>query len=120
MDKLSENIKLSLVTSVSKVNYKFNQILFFFVVIMLINVVMAKILYHVFDDTDFSGLPPKKKDDNIFYNDRLVALFYYNSITLSTLGYGDIVPISNKARLFVGFYVALITAGLITAFELIN
>jgi hypothetical protein len=79
---------------------------------MSINLLMAFILYHLVTDKDFTGLP--KKDHTKTFDDRFVALFYFNSITISTLGYGDIVAISNRARLFVGIYVALITSGIIT------
>jgi len=79
---------------------------------------MAVFIYSWATDADFSGLPPQDKSKT--FDSRLIALFYYNSITLSTLGYGDIVPISDRARMFVGLYVVLITAGLISAIDVTN
>lgn len=44
----------------------------------------------------FSGIP---KNDP----DRFWRMLYLSAITLTTLGYGDIVPLTNPARLLVGF-----------------
>ena len=48
-----------------------------------------------------------------------VALIVFTPIKyyLPGVGYGDVVPISDRARMFVGIYVVLITAGLITALD---
>jgi hypothetical protein len=100
---------------IPKLNYRFHQFFVYLMVLLVINVFMAFFLYSWVTDADFSGLPPKDKSKT--FDSRLVALFYYNSITLSTLGYGDVVPISDRARMFVGIYVVLITAGLITALD---
>jgi len=96
-----------------KFNYKLTQLLVYFIITIILNMIMAYYFYSWATDDDFSGLP--KKDPKMRFDDRLIALFYYNSITLSTLGYGDIVPISSRARIFIGLYVALITAGLVTS-----
>ena len=100
---------------IPKLSYRFHQLFVYLVVLLIINVILALFFYSWVTDADFSGLPPK--DPSKRFDSRLIALFYYNSITLSTLGYGDVVPISDRARIFIGIYVVLITAGLITALD---
>lgn len=45
---------------------------------------------------------------------RFVRMLYFSAVTITTLGYGDIVPITNRARLAIAFesIVGLIIIGL--------
>jgi hypothetical protein len=99
------------------INYKLSQTTLLFLIIIIFNFIMAYYMYINFDDSDFSGLP--KKDSTKLFDNRYIALFYFNSTTISTIGAGEIIPISNRARLFIGIYAALVTAGIFTAFEIL-
>jgi voltage-gated potassium channel Kch len=37
----------------------------------------------------------------VSFSDNYWRMFYFSTITVTTLGYGDIVPLTNKARLIV-------------------
>jgi hypothetical protein len=101
---------------IPKISYKINQFLIFILVSLILNHLMTIYLYSWVTDDDISGLPPK--DSKIVYNDRFIALFYFNAITLSTLGYEKIIPISNRARMHISLYTIVITAGLISSINI--
>jgi hypothetical protein len=97
------------------------KILEFFTILLisiLMNFLLTTFLYYFATDDDFANLPKRKKNDTIF-NDRLIALFYFNCSTYGTLGDALIYPKSNRAKLYTSFYVLLTAAGLITILSII-
>lgn len=76
---------------------------------LIFNILLSIFLYSWVTDSDFTNLPPKEKKC-----DRFIALLYYNAVSISTCGYGDIVPISNRARIFATFYLIAITVGILS------
>jgi voltage-gated potassium channel Kch len=74
--------------------------------VLFVNALFAIFLYSWINESDFKGVPNEPTDK--FY-----ALFYYASTTFTTTGYGDIVPISRRARLVTALYMIMVGAGLI-------
>jgi voltage-gated potassium channel len=58
--------------------------------------IMAIIITLFFDVNDFNG----KQYSGITFNS-FIENFYYSTITISTIGYGDIYPITQRARIIV-------------------
>jgi hypothetical protein len=97
------------------------KILEFFTILLisiLVNFLLSTFLYYYATDADFANIPKRKKNDGIF-NDRLIALFYFNCSTYGTLGDALIYPKSNRAKLYTSLYVLLTAAGLITILSII-
>lgn len=70
-------------------------------------IVYTIFLYTWVTDQDMTGLPKKPMD-------RFNALAYFSTSTLSSIGYGDIVPVSNRARFAVsGFMIFTYIASII-------
>jgi len=59
-----------------------------------------------FDENDLTNLP--EKDDQ-----RFLAMFYFATTVSSSTGYGDILAISTRARVFNTFMMMLSYSGLI-------
>ncbi len=74
--------------------------------VLFLNAVFAIFLYSWANESDFKGVP--SEDTDKFY-----ALFYYACTTFTTTGYGDIVPISRRARLVTALYMIMVAAGLL-------
>jgi len=74
--------------------------------VLFLNAVFATFLYAWANESDFKGVPSEETDK--FY-----ALFYYACTTFTTTGYGDIVPISRRARLVTALYMIMVAAGLL-------
>jgi len=85
---------------------------------ILLNFILSTFLYYYATDDDFANLPKKKKNDIIF-NDRFISLFYFNCSTYGTLGDALIYPKSNRAKLYTSLYILLTAAGLITILSII-
>jgi len=112
------NLKnVSFKTSISQINFKYSQVLVYFCLIMIINYLVTSFVYSWATDDDITGLP--SKDSSKMFDDRFISLFYFNIITFTTVGYGDMLPKSNRAKLFISVYVALVAAGLLTALEIL-
>jgi hypothetical protein len=71
-----------------------------------LNILFALFLLAWVNDRDISNLPP-----NSF--DRFITLFYFSVMTFTTVGYGDIVPTSRRARIAVSFFAILLYAGVV-------
>ena len=81
-------------TIVNIMKYQFCVILF-----------IATLITILFSEIDFNG-----KQHTGINIDNLIENIYFSSVTLSTIGYGDISPKSKQARLFmtmVFFYIAV-------------
>jgi voltage-gated potassium channel len=93
-----------------------NKILGSICVYLLVGVSWAILYYFEFElnSEAFHGLDKTNPDDI------MLDLLYYSYVTLSTLGYGDITPVSPIARtlayieaLFGQFYIAILVAGFV-------
>lgn len=85
----------------------------FFVLItaaLAINTLFTLFLMTWATDQDIKGLP--EKEEGLW--GRFVALFYFSITCFSTTGYGDIIAVSNRARLAVGLYLIAVFAGLVS------
>lgn len=71
---------------------------------VLFNLLVALWLYTWVTDDDLSGL----RGDT---GGRLVDLLYFTITCFSSLGFGDIMPQSDRAKLFVSGYVLAVYAG---------
>lgn len=74
--------------------------------ILFMNGLFAMFLYSWITEDDFKGLPSDSTEK--FY-----ALFYFASITFTTTGYGDIVPVSRRARMVSALYIIFVASGLL-------
>ena len=74
--------------------------------VLLLCSTFAIFLYSWVEESDFKGLPSDPTEK--FY-----SLFYYACTTFTTTGYGDIVPISRRAKLVAALYMIMIAAGLL-------
>ena len=72
------------------------------------------IIYMIFDNSHWNGI--SENDDNTFLN-RFINRLYFTSTTLSTVGYGDITPVSNSSKIVTIFLHIVI---LITVVEYIR
>jgi hypothetical protein len=100
-----------------KIQYKLAQFSIILLASLIINLCLTLFWYYNATDDDFANLPKKKNGTTIF-DDRFISLFYYNCSTYGTLGDAKIYPKSNRAKLFTGGYVLLMTAGLVTAADI--
>lgn len=48
-----------------------------------------------------------------------IQSFYFSVVTLTTVGYGDLVPTSDTTRLFVSFYILIGVGGTVAALGII-
>ena len=71
----------------------------FISVCILIIIVTFAITYRLIDIIDYNGFKYNSEMNNAF--DTLVNWLYFSVITFTSLGYGDIVPVSNVAKIFV-------------------
>ena len=86
--------------------------IFFFIEFFIILIIFSIIFFLTCDDDDFYGLEEK---DYKTKTNRFMLIFYYCFITGSTVGYGDIHPVSIKSR-FIAFL--LIVISLMTIFNI--
>ena len=66
---------------------------------ILVSLIMGTIIFFTATDNDISNLP---KDPT------------FSTTTLSSTGYGDILPISNSFRIFITLYMFFVSIGIIT------
>lgn len=100
-----------------KIQYKLAQFAIILLVSIFINLCLTFYWYYNATDEDFANLPKKGNGKTIF-DDRFISLFYFNCSTYGTLGDAMIYPKSNRAKIFTGSYVLLMTAGLVTAADI--
>ena len=86
--------------------------IFFFIEFFIILIIFSIIFFLTCDDDDFYGLEEK---DYKTKTNRFMLIFYYCFITGSTVGYGDIHPVSIKSR-FIAFLLIMIS--LMTIFNI--
>lgn len=72
---------------------------------LLLNILVALFLYSWVTDSDLSGLRREPAG-------RLVDLVYFTVTCFSSLGFGDIMPQSDRAKMFVSAYVISVYAGI--------
>lgn len=68
---------------------------------ILINFAFAFILFLFADRSDFKDLP-------IDPLDRMLTLFYFSLTTYTTIGYGDFIPLSMRARLATSLFMIFV------------
>jgi hypothetical protein len=81
------------------VNKFVNKLTFAFMMYVIILIVGSVVLM-MFDHTHFSGLDKEKKKNSSVLQ-RFFDRFYFISTTISSVGYGDIYPISNITKMIV-------------------
>ena len=86
--------------------------IFFFIEFFVILIIFSVIFFFTCSDDEFNGLDEK---DYKTKTNRFLLIFYYCFITSSTVGYGDIHPISIKSRIIASL---LIVISLMTVFNL--
>lgn len=87
--------KLDISNDVDVSKIKFNKIFQIMIGVFIINFIFASIAY-VFLYHDFSNA----------YN--FIDFLYFGITTISTVGYGDILPITRRAKIFVSIYTIFI------------
>ena len=75
-------------------------------------VLLITTLYFTFVTDDKDWKFPLSSDTNTFFN-----MFYFTNTTLTTCGYGDIVPVTNKSRIPVMILQVLIMLQLLSVFK---
>ena len=85
---------------------------FFFIEFFIILIIFSLIFFFTCDDDDFYGLDKQQYKTE---TNRFILLFYYCFITGSTVGYGDIHPITIKSRSIAS---VLIIISLMTIFNI--
>lgn len=75
---------------------------YIFLFAIIVNLTVGTGFYFTMSDNDISNLPKESFS-------RWVACVYFSIITFATIGYGDIVPISNFARITVAIYITVIS-----------
>ena len=76
-----------------------NLIVYNFCIVIILLLIFATLNTTITNHKDWGGPNGPKKDDS--YSKRLFNMFYFSSTTFSTAGYGDIYPVSVKAKLLV-------------------
>ena len=61
------------------------------VTLLIVNVIFSAFLYSWVTDDDIKNLPKDPRE-------RFMAIIYYTVTTSTSTGYGDIVPVSTRAR----------------------
>lgn len=73
--------------------------------IMFLLCIYTLIFFIFCDESDFSGFDEERKMGSL---ERLLNMFYFTSVTCSTIGYGDIYPKTIKSRLICSSLILLI------------
>jgi hypothetical protein len=68
---------------------------------ILINFTFAFILFLFVDKRDFENLP-------IDPIDKMLTLFYFSLTTYTTIGYGDFIPLSMRARIATSIFMIFV------------
>ncbi len=75
------------------------------IILLIITFSVLYALIMFFDDTAFNI--SFKSYNNIF--DKMINMLYFSTMTLTTVGYGDIAPVSSKAKFFVSIEAMIFT-----------
>ena len=67
--------------------------------VALICIVAFAIIYEFMDDAEFAGIDENEKSKGFL--ERFVTKLYFSAMTQVTIGFGDIVPKSNRAKIVV-------------------
>jgi hypothetical protein len=92
-------------------HYSIDMSLFINIAIILF-VLLVATLYFTFVTEDKDWKFPLSSDTNTFFN-----MFYFTNSTLTTCGYGEIVPVTNKSRIPVMFLQLLIILQVLSVFR---
>jgi len=68
---------------------------------ILINFVFAFVLFLFVDRSDFKDLPINPLD-------KFLTLFYFSLTTYTTIGYGDFIPLSMRARVITSVFMIFV------------
>ena len=93
-----------------------NSMSIFISICILIIIVVFAIIYRLIDVIDYNGFKYNNEMNNVF--DILVNWIYFSVITFTTVGYGDIVPVSNIAKIFVS--IEAMTFTVVISFIIMN
>ena len=74
-------------------------IVYNFCIVIILLLIFSILNTIITNHKDWGGHNRPKKDDK--FPERLFNMFYFSSTTLSTVGYGDIYPVSVKAKILV-------------------
>lgn len=103
----------------------FNRIAGAVSIYMLIGLIWASFYFFLYliDPQSIRGLPETSAGDAGLFNTVYIELLYFSYVTLSTLGYGDITPVSRAAQSLAYveaiagvMYVAVLVASLVSSF----
>jgi len=84
------------------------------IVCFMLSLFVAIFMYFCRDYRHFSGI--QKKDDVKFW-DAFLNRFYFILITFTTIGYGDISPVSKTARIITVSIILVIMISILKAFD---
>ena len=84
------------------------------IVFFMLSLFVLIYLFFCRDYRHFNGIL-KKNDKNL--SDAFLTRFYFVLTTFTTIGYGDITPRSNRARLITIFIILLIMIVILKAFD---
>lgn len=76
-----------------------------FLAAIVVNLFIGTGLYLTMSDNDLLNLPKDPLS-------RWIACVYFSVVTFATIGYGDIMPISNFARIVITIYILCIALGI--------
>ena len=96
---LSSDISSNNYVDISKI--KFTKIFQIMVGVLIINFIFASIAYWFLYD-EFS------------HTRNFIDFLYFGIVTISTTGYGDILPITRRAKIFVSLYILFIYSFMIS------
>ena len=84
------------------------------IVCFMLSIFVGIFMYFCRDYRHFSGI--KKKDDENFW-DAFFNRFYFILTTFTTIGYGDITPLSKTARFITVSIILVIMISILKAFD---
>jgi len=80
----------------------------------MLSIFVGIYLYFCRDSSHFNGID-KKKDKNIY--EAFLNRFYFVLITFTTIGYGDITPKSNRAKIITCLIILFLMINILKAFD---
>lgn len=85
-----------------------------FIVFFMLSLFVSIFLFFCRDSSHFNGIE-KNKDKHL--SDAFLNRFYFILITFTTIGYGDITPKSNRARIITCLIILFIMISILKAFD---
>ncbi len=86
-------------------NHKIKIIILNSILLIVFNIVISLFMFLTLDDEDFNGMSGTYTNKK----ERFINFFYYNIVSTSSTGYGDITPKSPRARIFVSLILLSMT-----------